>query len=74
MSHLAFNAANEAVLATEVKDRFMLTGNLEAPYRCVFCDVKVEPRAYSHDDFVTEAHFRVASKQEGTSQNLATRV
>lgn len=60
MSHLAINTHNEIVLATEAKDGFLRDGILEAPYRCVFCDVAVEPRAYSRDDFTTEAHFRIS--------------
>lgn len=60
MSHLAINAHNEIVLATEVKDDFLRDGTLEAPYRCVFCDVAVEPRAYSRDDYATEAHFKIS--------------
>lgn len=59
MSHLAINAHNEVVLATEVKDQFLRTGLLDTPFRCVFCDVAVAPRSYARADHETEAYFKV---------------
>ena len=59
MSHLAIDARDEIVLATEVKDGYLLNETLDSPYRCVFCDIAVRPHAYQRDDYRTEAYFKI---------------